>query len=760
MIKILTTALASLFFASAAQAIPIDLTISDPTDDGVELDHRTWHSDTSPLLVGRPGDGDVRQVGLRFIASPLKTTHHVIYARLRFAARGGDVSDSLGLTITGALETNSPPFSDERRPSQLPRTQQSSTLNFQDTWGDGEANQLFYYSDDISSVINEIIGQPGWGDQGDGLILCVDDNSAQRLVTNYLAFSDKVPDRWPATLQVCRNLSETFLGHEIVGRPTDHSATINFASLISLEAYVEYGPDGFSMSTNPVIVPAGEPIDIDLENLPADSLCDYRLCYRRAGSGAEFEVGQTRHFRTQRSQGSEFVFTTQADSHIWESWAAANPEDDHLKLYVRTIDNATADNPDFHISMGDFSMTEYSQTFQHARDRYLVQRPFLDRMLHSVPFFLTIGNHEGELGYYHTVGDSMPAWAEQARLDFVPNPYPDDFYSGCPEPSVGGDDMRESYYSWEWGDALLVVLDPYWYTMERPFHNSDPTKGGGWAWTLGLQQYNWLHEVINTTDRRWKIIFLHHLVGGIDNGNSAYGRGGIESVKYSVANNPSFEWGGENIAGFDEFAQRRPDFNHGPIHDMLVDAGVSVVVTGHDHFYAWQELDDLVYLTVPQPQDRLYQFGGMCPGEYTEGTLLPNSGHVRFRVTPLELTVDYVRAFLPGEGENGSVSDSHTLGSPLSRVPDEKNTGNRMLITPNPVSGSTVIRMSAKSSTYGELKIHDVAGRLVLTLQADEAGAFHWNRQNRLGQPVASGVYFATWKQGMQQVTGRMVVVR
>ncbi len=760
MIRIQPIVLAVLLLTSAAQAIPIDLTITEGFDDGVELDQRIWQPDVSPLLVGRPGDGEVRQVGLRFMATALETTHHVVYARLRFVARGGVLSDSLALTISGVLEIDSPPLSDERRPSLLPRTLNTSTMCFHETWGNGESNQLFYYSNDISSIINEIIGQPGWGQQSEGLILCIDDDSVDRSVTNYLAFSDMVPNRWPATLQVCRNLTETFLGHEIVGRPTDHSATINFASLVSLETFIEYWADGISMNTEPVVVPAGEPVDMVLDGLPVDTLCEYRLHYRLAGTTDEFEVGLTRHFRTQRPPGAPFVFTTQADSHLWESWSAANPEDDHLKLYVRMIDNATADNPDFHLSMGDYSMTEYSMSAQHARDRYLVQRPFLDRMLHSVPFFLVIGNHEGELGFYHTVGDSMPIWAEKSRLDFVPNPSPNGFYSGCSEPSTDGAGMRESYFSWEWGDALMVVLDPFWYTLERPFHNADPAQGGGWAWTLGLKQYDWLQQVITETDRRWKIIFLHHLVGGIDHGNSAYGRGGIEAVKWAVAGNASFEWGGENSIGLDVFNQQRPDFTHGPIHDMLVDADVSMVVSGHDHFYAWQELDDLVYLTVPQPQDRLYQYGGMEAGEYTEGILLPNAGHIRFQVSPEELTVDYIRAFLPGEGQNGLVSDSHTLGASVSEVRNEPDFGSRMLISPNPVGRSTSIRMVARDTGPGELKIHDVAGRLVRVLKAGDDGVFQWNRQNRWGRPVASGVYFATWKRGAEQVTGRMVVVR
>ncbi len=626
MLKILTLILTSLLFAIQIFANPIDLPIIDGADDGFELDGREWQSHISPLVVGLPGDGEMREVGLRFIATSLTNTQNVIYARLRLGVRGGAVSDSLSLTISGALEINSDPLSSDHRPSMIPRTTNQATMVHHETWGDGGANQLFYYSDDISPIINEIIEQTGWGDENDALILCIKDNSNYRLVTNYLSFSGLVPGRWPATLQVCRSLSETFLGHEIVGRPTDNSATINFASLISLDAYVEYGPGNFSMTTDVVTTVAGEPVDIDLSGLPANTLCQYRLRYRKAGTADEFDVGLTRHFQTQREQGNDFVFTIQADSHLWESWAAANPENDNLKLYIRMIDNATADNPDFHFSMGDYSMTEYSKTAQHARDRYLVQRPFLDRMIHSVPFYLVIGNHEGELGYFHTQGDIMPTWAEQARLDFVPNPFPDGFYSGCPENAVNGEDMRESYFSWEWGDALFVVIDPYWYTFERPFHNNDPDKGGGWAWTLGLEQYNWLHQVVNESDRRWKIIFTHHLVGGIDHGNSAYGRGGIETVKWSVAHNPTFEWGGENVDGINEFQQRRPEFTHGPIHDLLVDAGVSVVVTGHDHFYARQQLDDLVYMTIPQPQDRLYEYGAMEPGDTRTALCYPTPG--------------------------------------------------------------------------------------------------------------------------------------
>lgn len=761
MIKFITLIWSTLLLASWVLAYPIDLAIPDTGDDGVELDRQTWQADGDPLVVGRPEDGLWRAVGLRYLATPLQLDRHVEFARLRFSAKAGVISDSLRVTISGVLEPDGRPFSQERRPSSLPRGQASSNLLLREAWRDGGANQLFYYSDDISAIINEIIQQPDWGLAGEGILLCLEGDEQPGGGANYVRFSACQPLRWPVTLQVCRNLEETFTAHEIVGRPTDSSVTVNFASLVALEVYVEYGAAGFDQQTALETVPADRPHDIALTGLPADTRCCYRLRYRRAGSHDDFQTGETRHFRTQRAQGAEFVFTVQADSHIWESWAKADPDDDEMKLYEQTIGNARADDPDFHCSMGDYSMTEYSQTLQHAMDRYQVQRPFLDRMLHSVPLYLVIVNHEGELGYYHVQGDPMPTWAEMARRAYVPNPYPDGFYQGCPDASQDGTGLRESYYSWEWGDALFVVLDPYWYTLERPFHNAVPSEGGGWAWTLGREQYDWLHGVLDGSDRRWKIVLLHHLVGGVDHGNSAYGRGGIETVDFEIAAKPSFEWGGEGATGLSEFSCRRPDFAHGPIHDLLVAGGVSVVVKGHDHFYARQELDGIVYLTVPQPQERLYQSGAMEAGEYTEGVLLPNAGHVRFRVSPTQLRLDYVRAYLPGEGVNGEVADSRLLGCEVAAAA-WRPLPVRLQITPNPADANVRIRPlgGATGPDASEVCIYNVAGRLVQRLAPDRDGQFIWTRRDAGGRPVPSGLYFATWRQAGRSVTGRLTVIR
>jgi len=39
----------------------------------------------------------------------------------------------------------------------------------------------------------------------------------------------------------------------------------------------------------------------------------------------------------------------------------------------------------------------------------------------------------------------------------------------------------------------------------------------------------------------------------------------------------------------------------------------------------------------------------------------PNSGHLRVTVSPEKVTVDYVRAFLPGDGVNGHIEYSYSI---------------------------------------------------------------------------------------------------
>ena len=47
-------------------------------------------------------------------------------------------------------------------------------------------------------------------------------------------------------------------------------------------------------------------------------------------------------------------------------------------------------------------------------------------------------------------------------------------------------------------------------------------------------------------------------------------------------------------------------------------------------------------------------------------SVLPNSGHLRVTVTPTQVTVDYVKAFLSGAGTNGQIAYTYSIPAPAT----------------------------------------------------------------------------------------------
>lgn len=444
-----------------------------------------------------------------------------------------------------------------------------------------------------------------------------------------------------------------FRGTIQLGAPTGNSIR---ASVLAAD---QAGMVSLSLGTTPGIYPrqtppqplvAGVPTVIGVDGLSPDTRYYYRLQYQAAsgpGSGATPEYS----FHTARPPGSSFTFTIQSDSHL--------DENSDLDQYRRTLANVLADRPDFHVDLGDTFMCEkYSTpltaTLQRAPDpatvnaRYAYERTHFGIFGHSTPLFLANGNHEGELGWLANGSENnITVWATRARQQYFLNPPPDGFFTGdsLERPFVG---RRAAWYSWTWGDALFLVLDPYWESARSA--NSD-----AWNLTLGERQYQWLTQTLAASTARYKFVFLHNLVGGLD----GQMRGGVEAAPY-------FEWGGRNADGSPGFATRRPGWAM-PIHDLLVAHRVTAVFHGHDHVYVRQVLDGIVYQAMPQPSARNFSSGANIAADYhyTSGTIVSSSGHLRVSVSPDQVTSEYVRSWLPrnetATRRNGQVDDSWTV---------------------------------------------------------------------------------------------------
>jgi hypothetical protein len=188
--------------------------------------------------------------------------------------------------------------------------------------------------------------------------------------------------------------------------------------------------------------------------------------------------------------------------------------------------------------------------------------------------------------------------------------------------------LLRDYYAWTWGDTLFVVIDPYWHSpvaVDNKAGSREHMKKNLSDATLGDAQLRWLTKTLTESKARWKFVFAHHVNGT--------GRGGIECATRG-------EWGNK-------------------IHPLFVRTGVTIFFQGHDHLFARQELDGVIYQECPNPADNTYT--AFNRDAYRSGQILPNSGHLRVTVSAQKVRVDYVRSFLPDDGTNGVVAASYTI---------------------------------------------------------------------------------------------------
>jgi hypothetical protein len=430
-------------------------------------------------------------------------------------------------------------------------------------------------------------------------------------------------------------------GNVILGRPTGTSITLSLLWHKNTAAILVWGADHIKRPTagRRIDLTAKEPKQVQIDGLMPDTEYEYALL-DASTANRMLPVERVGSFHTARGPGRSFAFTIQADSHLDKGCL---PE-----LYSRTIANALADNPDFHIDLGDTFMTEKHTSRESAARQYAAQRYYLGRIGQFSPIFLVLGNHDGESldRSGKTQADSLAIWSHQMRTRYFANPVPNGFYTGneLSHPIAG---LLENYYAWEWGDALFVILDPYWTSL--------PTRGGRAPWnrTIGLPQYEWLARTLRKSKAHFKFVFIHQLTGSYDEN----GRGGIEAAGFQ-------EWGGNDLDGSATFSRNRQGWEK-PIHRLLVETSVTAVFHGHDHFYARQELDGIIYQLVPQPAHENERTHHAEEYGYKKGVFLPSSGYLRVKVASERVTVEYVRSGLP-ENErrgirNGSVGNSYVV---------------------------------------------------------------------------------------------------
>ncbi len=478
----------------------------------------------------------------------------------------------------------------------------------------------------------------------------------------------------------------TFTAEELLGKPTDSSITINIVPATTIQYHYQYGtsPGVYDRQTDNYTATGGAPSEITISGLSPNTQYYYRMRYHAPGDGMGDWVERSEHsFWTQRVKGSTFTFTVTSDSH-----AQFNTN------HQQSMTNIYNEHPDFNIDLGDTFMVDNTTSQSAVNNKYLAYREplYMDKIGSSVPIFVMPGNHEEEEGWnLDDTPFSIALGSILARKLYFPTPITDGFYSGnndlldAIDAEIYGDQFREDYYAWTWGDALFVVIDPFQYTMNLPYApgsagegTNDIQDGDQWSWTLGAEQFNWFKQTLENSDAKYKFVFSHQMLGGIPNltisgVGPGYVRGGAGAASY-------FEWGGKNADGTEGFTAHRneEDFGTTPIHQFMVENGVSAYFHGHDHQYVYEVLDGIVYQEVPSPS----MTGSGFSGIYYESDpytieMLPSPGHLLITIAPDEATVAYIRS------STGTSDYTYTI------APNTSNPTHDLTVSVSPSGGGT-----------------------------------------------------------------------
>lgn len=385
-----------------------------------------------------------------------------------------------------------------------------------------------------------------------------------------------------------------------LSKKSTNSLSFTVTATASGSFYLEYGATKEQLVTKSAItrISANKPLTFELRNLESNTLLYYRVRYLLGKSKSYLATPITSARTTQLL--STATFAVQADPHMDQNSSA--------EVYLNTLKQVVAAAPAFLMDLGDIFMVDKLQDKSEAniRSRFELMKSYYAK-LENVPLRITLGNHDGELGYskFNT---------KNYRREYFPE-------------QTG----ELAYYSFEGPNQLHVVLDPFTYTMENP-------KDDGWQWTLGKVQYEWLKKTLRESEARHKFVYIHHLLVG-----NAQSRGGVEIAHLN-------EWGGKNVDGSYGFDQFRPGWGQ-PVHQILLENKVGFVFKGHDHLYVKQDLDGIVYQTLPQPShpgDKLdvKQYG------YLSGKGVGGSGFLKVRTEGDTAFVDFVK-------HDGTIADSY-----------------------------------------------------------------------------------------------------
>ncbi|MDI3311658.1 MAG: fibronectin type III domain-containing protein [Thermoanaerobacterium sp.] len=207
--------------------------------------------------------------------------------------------------------------------------------------------------------------------------------------------------------------------------------------------------------------------DMNIHSATLTSLDPGTKYYYRVGYGNNFSSIYS--FTTEAKDTNSFKFLIFGDS---QSGVATDPQYGPWKTTIHNAYNANKDAK-FFVNVGD--LVEIGQLYTHWNNWFDAAKGVID----TIPEMPVEGNHET---YQSSNYDSGK---------------PKDFVNQFPVPQNGPDGLKGQVYSFDYGNAHIVMLD------------SQEDEEEGVSGDILEAQKAWLDKDLSSTNKTWKLVFFH-----------------------------------------------------------------------------------------------------------------------------------------------------------------------------------------------------------------------------------------------------------
>ncbi|HHV74494.1 MAG TPA: metallophosphoesterase [Thermoanaerobacterium sp.] len=207
--------------------------------------------------------------------------------------------------------------------------------------------------------------------------------------------------------------------------------------------------------------------DMNIHSATLTNLDPGTTYYYRVGYGSN--LSSIYSFTTEAKDTNSFKFLIFGDS---QSGVATDPQYGPWKTTIHNAYNANKDAK-FFVNVGD--LVEIGQLYTHWNNWFDAAKGVID----TIPEMPVEGNHETYQSSNYDAGK------------------PKDFVSQFPVPQNGPDGLKGQVYSFDYGNAHIVMLDSQ--------EDEEETVSGD----ILEAQKAWLDKDLKNTNKTWKIVFFH-----------------------------------------------------------------------------------------------------------------------------------------------------------------------------------------------------------------------------------------------------------